>query len=95
MRVKQTHTDGASVRTMTDAVATRPALVRRGLWLNYVTIGYNTLEAIVSLAGVALNTLLGWWWTDPISALAMVPIVVREWVEGLRGETACADCTTD
>ena len=28
----------------------RPALVRRGLRLNYLTIGYNTLEAIVSLA---------------------------------------------
>jgi hypothetical protein len=35
---------------MTDAVATRPALVRRGLWLNYLTIGYNTLEAVVSIA---------------------------------------------
>jgi divalent metal cation (Fe/Co/Zn/Cd) transporter len=31
----------------------RRALVRRGLWLNYVTIGYNTLEALVSiLAGL-------------------------------------------
>jgi hypothetical protein len=40
---------------MTDtALATRPALVRRGLWLNYLTIGYNTLEAIVALAA-------GWW----------------------------------
>ena len=28
----------------------RPVLVRRGLWLNYLTIGYNTLEAAVSLA---------------------------------------------
>src|SRR4051812_42420221 len=36
---------------MSDAVAlSRPALVRRGLWLNYMTIGYNTIEAIVSLA---------------------------------------------
>jgi divalent metal cation (Fe/Co/Zn/Cd) transporter len=35
---------------MTDAVATRSVLVRRGLRLNYLTIGYNTLEAIVSIA---------------------------------------------
>lgn len=28
----------------------RPALVRRGLWLNYLTIGYNTVEAVVSVA---------------------------------------------
>jgi divalent metal cation (Fe/Co/Zn/Cd) transporter len=30
--------------------AADPALVRRGLWLNYATIGYNTLEAVVSVA---------------------------------------------
>ncbi len=31
----------------------RPTLVRRGLWLNYLTIGYNSLEAVASLvAGV-------------------------------------------
>ena len=29
--------------------ADRRALVRRGLWLNYATIGYNTLEAVVSI----------------------------------------------
>jgi len=36
---------------MTDSAlaATRPGLVRRGLWLNYLTIAYNTVEAIVSL----------------------------------------------
>lgn len=36
---------------MTEAVAVnRPTLVRRGLWLNYLTIAYNTIEAIVSVA---------------------------------------------
>lgn len=31
----------------------RATLVRRGLWLNYITIGYNTMEAVVSIvAGV-------------------------------------------
>src|SRR4026208_486015 len=30
-------------------VLSRPALVRRGLWLNYLTIGYNTIEAVVAL----------------------------------------------
>jgi divalent metal cation (Fe/Co/Zn/Cd) transporter len=48
--------------------------------------------SVIALAGVALNTLLGWWWADPVSALAMVPIIVKEGVEGLRGETHCADC---
>jgi divalent metal cation (Fe/Co/Zn/Cd) transporter len=36
---------------MTDVLAaTRPALVRRGLRLNWLTIGYNSMEAVVSLA---------------------------------------------
>jgi divalent metal cation (Fe/Co/Zn/Cd) transporter len=36
---------------MTDVLsAVRPALVGRGLWLNYVTLACNTMEAIVSLA---------------------------------------------
>jgi divalent metal cation (Fe/Co/Zn/Cd) transporter len=48
--------------------------------------------SVIALVGVAMNTLLGWWWADPISALAMVPIIAWEGVEGLRGETACADC---
>jgi divalent metal cation (Fe/Co/Zn/Cd) transporter len=35
---------------MTDLAITRPALVRRGLRLNWLTIGYNTVEAVVSIA---------------------------------------------
>ncbi|HEU5304049.1 MAG TPA: cation transporter [Gemmatimonadales bacterium] len=51
--------------------------------------------SVIALSGVALNTLLGWWWADPVAALAMVPIIVREGVEGLRGETACAVCIAE
>jgi divalent metal cation (Fe/Co/Zn/Cd) transporter len=29
----------------------------------------------IALAGVGLNTALGWWWADPVAALAMVPII--------------------
>lgn len=50
--------------------------------------------SVIALVGVALNTLLGWWWADPVAALAMVPIIVKEGLEGLRGETACTDCAT-
>jgi hypothetical protein len=35
---------------MTDLPLSRPALVRRGILLNYLTIGYNAVEAIVSVA---------------------------------------------
>ena len=39
--------------------------------------------SVIALAGVALNTLLGWWWADPIAALAMVPIIAKEGLEGV------------
>ena len=48
------------------------------------------LSAIL-LGGLLLNALLGWWWADPVAALAMVPIIGREGVEGLGGRDACGD----
>jgi divalent metal cation (Fe/Co/Zn/Cd) transporter len=38
------------------------------------------------LVGLGLNAALDWWWADPIAALAMVPWLVREGIEGVRGE---------
>ncbi len=38
----------------------------------------------IALAGVALNAALGWWWADPVAALAMVPIIAQEGLEGVR-----------
>ncbi|HXH50529.1 MAG TPA: cation transporter [Terriglobia bacterium] len=48
------------------------------------------LSAIL-LGGLLLNALLGWWWADPVAALAMVPIIVNEGREALKGQ-ACSDC---
>jgi divalent metal cation (Fe/Co/Zn/Cd) transporter len=48
------------------------------------------LSAIL-LAGLGLNALFGWWWADPLAGLAMVPIIVKEGLEALRGE-ACEEC---
>lgn len=45
------------------------------------------LSAIV-LAGLLLNAALGWWWADPVAGLAMVPIIVKEGVDGIRAK-AC------
>ncbi|HEX4682908.1 MAG TPA: cation transporter [Gemmatimonadaceae bacterium] len=41
--------------------------------------------SLIALVGVALNAAFGWWWADPVCALAMVPIIVREGWEGVRG----------
>jgi len=48
------------------------------------------LSAIL-LGGLLLNAARGWWWADPVAALAMVPIIVQEGREALKGET-CTDC---
>ncbi|HBS73775.1 MAG TPA: cobalt transporter [Microbacterium sp.] len=41
------------------------------------------------LAGLLLNSLLGWWWADSIAALAIAGWAVKEGVEAWRGD-ACA-----
>src|SRR5712691_3757307 len=46
------------------------------------------LSAIL-LLGLVLNAALGWWWADPISALIMVPLIAKEGVEAMNGETCC------
>lgn len=48
------------------------------------------LSAIL-LGGLALNATLAWWWADPVAALIMVPIIVNEGWEALRGQH-CDDC---
>ncbi len=44
------------------------------------------LSAIL-LAGLTLNAAFGWWWADPLAGLIMVPIIAREGIEALRGQT--------
>ena len=50
----------------------------------------NWLSAIL-LGGLLLNATLGWWWADPVAALVMIPMIVKEGIEGLRGEH-CDNC---
>jgi divalent metal cation (Fe/Co/Zn/Cd) transporter len=38
------------------------------------------------LLGLTLNAAAGWWWADPVAALFMVPWLIREGLEGVRGE---------
>jgi divalent metal cation (Fe/Co/Zn/Cd) transporter len=53
-----------------------------------VTCAYMSLTL---LAGVALNRILGWWWADPLAALALVYFLIKEGREALHeartGET--------
>jgi divalent metal cation (Fe/Co/Zn/Cd) transporter len=40
--------------------------------------------------GLAGNALFGWWWLDPIAALLVAGIAIREGLETWRGEGCCA-----
>jgi divalent metal cation (Fe/Co/Zn/Cd) transporter len=43
------------------------------------------------LLGLTANATLGWWWADPVAALLMIPWLIKEGREGLRGEACCDD----
>jgi divalent metal cation (Fe/Co/Zn/Cd) transporter len=52
---------------------------------------FCTYLSAILLVGLLLNAFLGWWWSDPLAALIMVPIITKEGIDGLRGK-ACDDC---
>lgn len=37
------------------------------------------------LVGLLLNAAVGWWWADPVAALAVVPLVIKEGLEAFEG----------
>jgi len=49
------------------------------------------LSAIL-LGGLLLNALFGWWWADPLAGLTMIPIVLKEGIQALRGEACEGGC---
>ena len=46
--------------------------------------------SIALLVGLGANALLGWWWADPITALAIAAVAVKEGLQSWRGE-GCTD----
>jgi divalent metal cation (Fe/Co/Zn/Cd) transporter len=42
--------------------------------------------SVVVLAGIGLNAALGWWWADPLAALGVVVLLLREGREAWHGE---------
>ena len=67
------------------------AMTSRALEADATQTSLCAYLSVIALAGVALNAVLGWWWADPVAALAMVPIIAKEGIEGARGEAHCAD----
>jgi divalent metal cation (Fe/Co/Zn/Cd) transporter len=48
--------------------------------------------SVALLVGLGSNALFGWWWADPIAALAIGAVAAREAARAWRGES-CSCCT--
>jgi divalent metal cation (Fe/Co/Zn/Cd) transporter len=42
--------------------------------------------SLILLVGLLLNATVGWWWADPLAALGIAFLAVREGLEAWRGE---------
>ena len=45
--------------------------------------------AVIALAGLAINAIWGVGWADPVAALALLPLIVREGIEAMKGKPCC------
>jgi divalent metal cation (Fe/Co/Zn/Cd) transporter len=57
--------------------------------------GQNMICAYLSIAllvGLLANALVGWWWADPIAALVIGAVALREGIESWRGDACCDTC---
>lgn len=72
-------------------------VLKKALFLVWIGEVWNVLEATVALwaaliagsvallgFGLLLNGVLGWWWADPLMALALVPFLVKEGLESFE-----------
>jgi divalent metal cation (Fe/Co/Zn/Cd) transporter len=55
-----------------------------------VTCAYMSFTLLV---GLSLNALLGWWWADPLAALALVYFLVQEGREALHEARTGEPCS--
>ena len=85
------------------SLLTMPALARMkrrvGIKLNSGAIQADSRQsalcgylALIVLTGLIVNRLFGFWWADPVTSLAMVPVIVAEGVRAFGGQK-CAHCS--
>src|SRR5437763_1353010 len=89
------------------APAERARLERRTRLLAWAGIGWHIVEFAIALAaGVAASSialigfgagrlveaLVGWWWADPLTALVIAAVALKEGRESWRGEGCCDAC---
>jgi divalent metal cation (Fe/Co/Zn/Cd) transporter len=49
--------------------------------------------AWVALVGLVINAIWGKSWVDPLAALVLTPLILREGWEAVRSSKLCCDCT--
>jgi divalent metal cation (Fe/Co/Zn/Cd) transporter len=54
-----------------------------------------TYLSAVLLVGLGLNSLFGWSWADPLAALVIAAVALREGLEAWRGDTCCEAIPVD
>ena len=60
------------------------ALGSRALQADAVETWVYAYLSLALLAGLGLNTTFGWWWADPVGALAMLPVILWQGWETLE-----------
>jgi divalent metal cation (Fe/Co/Zn/Cd) transporter len=45
--------------------------------------------SLITLTGIGLNAVFGWWWADPLAALGMTAFLFQEGREAWRGDKCC------
>jgi divalent metal cation (Fe/Co/Zn/Cd) transporter len=76
------------------------ALASRALAADAKETAICSYLSLALVVGLGANALWDWWWADPVAALAMVPLMLKEGTEALRGESygeepaaaLCCDC---
>ena len=61
----------------------------RGEGTQNLLCAYLAAAVLVGLLG---NALFGLWWLDPVAALVIAGVAVREGIESWRGEGCCSTC---
>ena len=65
---------------------TGQALGNRTLIADSAETAFCAYTSATTLAGLGLNTALGWWWADPTAALVIAALAVKEGLEAWHGE---------
>jgi divalent metal cation (Fe/Co/Zn/Cd) transporter len=77
---------GVAKRRLADKLG---SVATRGEGTQNLLCAYLAAAVLVGLLG---NALLGLWWLDPVAALVVAGVAVKEGRESWRGEGCCASC---